>query len=387
MNIAFAILMISGIIFGWHDPENLIKALEQGATSAVNLSLGLIASMSLFLGFLKIGEKAGLLEIVARHLSPYLQRLFPDVPANHPAMGAITFNVSANFLGLGNAATPFGIKAMHELSSLNHLKNTASNPMVMFLVLNTANVTLLPSSVMALRLAAGSHDPAGVILTTFLATLIATGFAIFCVSLFSGRSPVILSPISWFKPLIFTSIILILLYFYGREFGPWLMPTLILLLLSFGLWKKIPIYAAFVEGAKEGIKIGLKILPYLIAILAVLSLWRASGIMNAVLTPIGQWTTPWGLPPEALSLAVLRSLSGSGSFGLLASLLKEVGPDTYTGYLLCTIQASSETTFYVLAIYCGSVGVTNFRHALLCGVLADIIGLIASVGVCLWLVG
>jgi spore maturation protein SpmA len=392
----------------------LSKAILDEAGRAVTLALSLIGVMALFLGLMKVAEQAGLLTIVARQLRRPLQRLFPDVPGDHPAMGAIVLNVAANVLGLGNAATPFGLKAMQALDALNPNKGWASNPMVLFLALNTASVTLLPTSVIALRAAAGSADPAGIVPTTLFATLCSTAVAILVARLGQRLSP--LPPIAismdrhapdsgaapavpaddageagdgapmWQAGIAAAAVLglVVLSLVFGREIGPWLIPALVAALVVFGALRRVRVYETLVEGAGEGFQIAVRIIPYLVAILVAIGMFRASGAMDALLAPLARIGTPIGLPAEGLVMAVLRSLSGSGAYAYLASILNDpaIGPDSFTGYLVSTIQGSTETTFYVLAVYGGAVGVRRMRHALLAGLIADAAGLAAAVFIC-----
>ena len=398
-----------------------MAALGQAALSsageAVTLGIGLVGALALFLGLMAVADRAGLLRGLARLLRPLLHRLFPEVPPDHPAMGAMVMNVAANMLGLSNAATPFGLKAMRELERLNAAPGTASDSMVLFLALNTANVTLLPTHVMALRAAVGSHDPAAVIATTLFATLWSCGLALLLAKLGRRWFPVRPAPggaphvshvshvshvphepqavpppcPAWASLLAGLAALALLpvTLMWGRALSPWVIPGLIVLILAVGLVRRVEIYAAFVAGAREGLLLSLRLIPYLVAILMAVGLFRQSGAMALLLEPLGRLLTPLGLPPQALTMAALRSLSGSASFGYLASLLKPggVGPDSYLGILVSSIYGSSETTFYVLAVYFGPVGIRRIRHALLVGLLADLAGLAGSVLICRWLYG
>jgi spore maturation protein SpmA len=395
--------------------EALGTAALKAAEGSVTLGLGLIGTMALFLGIMKVAEASGMMAALARLLRPLLQRLFPEVPRDHPALGAIVMNVAANMLGLSNAATPFGVRAMQELERLNPHKGTASNAMVLFLAINTANVTILPTHVMALRTAIGSHDPAAIIPTTLFATLWATGSAIAFAKLGARWFPVegakdsaLAPPVAepgpaaedatltvgaayprWVNGLAMAGLLglLPLTLLWGRSLSPWIIPGLLVGVLGVGLARGVRIYEAFVEGAKDGLAISLRIIPYLVAILVAVGMLRDSGAMELIVGPLGRLTAPLGLPPEALTMAGLRSLSGSASFGYLASLLKDtaIGPDSYLGVLVSTIYGSSETTFYVLAVYFGAANIRRIRHALLAGLLADVMGVAASVAICGWL--
>ena len=426
--IFFAIVLIAFVVAGarevvWVSPGVEVKspmqamadAMLSAADASVTLAIGLVGVMALFLGLMKVGEKGGLLVVIARLVRPLMVRLFPDVPAEHPAMGAMILNMSANVLGLGNAATPFGIRAMEELDKLNPMKGVASNAMVLFLAINTASVTVLPTSVIALRAAAGSADPAGIIPTTLFATVIATAVAILVAKVGQRWWPVdtngglaseasaavairtdapgaelndVRSYPEWASYLTLAAVLALipLTVVFGRAISPWIVPGLMVTLLAFGLLRGVNIYEAFVEGARDGFTIALRIIPYLVAILVAVGMFRASGAMDMMIGPLAEITAPLGVPAEALTMTLLRMLSGSGAFGYLASMLNDpaIGPDSYTGYLVSTIQGSTETTFYVLAVYFGAVGIKRIRHALVAGLTADVAGVAAS-AVAVWL--
>lgn len=396
--------------------ELLTKAMVDSAGSAVELALGLVGVMTLFLGLMKVAEAGGLLRIIARLIRPLMVRLFPDVPPEHPAMGAMILNLSANVMGLGNAATPFGIRAMQELNTLNRYPGTATNAMVLFLAINTASVTLLPTGVIALRAIAGSGDPAGILPTTLFASVVATISAIIAATalrnLFPVRdtdepgaaaegagNPTVTAaeqapareeagegyPL-WVSALALGAVVAVVPFtiFFGRAISPWIIPGIMIGFLAFGMARGVRIYEVLVDGAREGFQVAVRIIPYLVAILVAIGMFRASGAMEVVVKGLGGWTATLGLPPEGLTMAILRSLSGSGAFAVLASFLKDpaIGPDSYTGYLVSTIQGSSETTFYVLAVYFGAVQVKRIRHALAAGIIADLVAVIASVLIC-----
>lgn len=395
------------------------------ANSAVTLAIGLVGVMALFLGLMKVAEKAGLLLVVAKTLRPLMTRLFPDVPADHPAMGAMIMNLSANVLGLGNAATPFGIRAMEHLDSLNRDKGKATDSMILFLAINTSSVTLLPTGVIAIRAAAGSQDPAGIVPTTLFATLVSTTVAILvaklCARLFSDTShpargsdaapqdeefsedvrPEETAAVAvskdeavegfgtssdsypaWISVAALAGVLTMvpLTIVYGREFAPWIVPGLMVGLLGLGVAKGVPVYESFVEGAKDGFNVALRIIPYLVAILVAVSMFRASGALELLITPLGAITELVGLPAEALPMALLRPLSGSGAYGIMASIINDpaIGPDSYTGYLVSTFQGSTETTFYVIAVYFGAVQIKRLRYALIPALSADVAGIAAA---------
>lgn len=388
--------------------QELTTSMIETAQSAVTLALGLIGVMALFLGLMKVAEAGGLLRIIARLVRPLMVRLFPDVPAEHPAMGAMIMNISANALGLGNAATPFGIRAMQELDRLNPHKGTATNAMALFLAINTSSVTLLPTGIIALRAAAGSDDPAGILPTTLFATLCSTTAAITAAKLYQRFSttvqpqPIKSTPTpdakessqelpeeasatypSWVSYLTLTAIVglIPLAILYGEAIGPWIVPGLMMVLLGFGAARGVPVYEVFVEGAKDGFQVAVRIIPYLVAILVAVGMFRTSGAMELIIGAIGHYTEQLGLPGEALPMALLRPLSGSGAYGVVAATIQDpaIGPDSYTGYLVSTLQGSTETTFYVLAVYFGAVQIRRVRHALAAGLTADLVGIAGAV--------
>ena len=419
----FAIVLISFLVAGYRqitakpvapDAGQPMEALATGmidtAADSVTLAIGLVGVMSLFLGLMKVAEVGGLLTIIARLLRPLMVRIFPEVPAEHPAMGAMILNLSANVMGLGNAATPFGIRAMQELDKLNAHKGTATNAMVLFLAVNTSSVTLLPTGVIALRAAAGSAEPAAILPTTLFATLISTTVAILSAKLYQRWFPMgpvpdpvegeeageieEIAPIAeesgaypeWVSALALLGVVALipLAILYGRAVSPWIIPGLMVALLGFGMSRGVRVYEVFVDGAKDGFQVAIRIIPYLVAILMAVGMFRASGAMELLIQPLGIVTELIGLPVEALPMALLRPLSGSGAYGILASILSDpaTGPDTYVGFLVSTFQGSAETTFYVLAVYFGAVNIRRIRHALAAGLTADIAGVAAAVAIC-----
>ena len=428
--IFFAIVLIAFAVAGYEqlawDPSAaegagpmaaLATAMVDSAAGAVTLAIGLVGVMALFLGLMKVAEAGGLLVIIARLVRPLMQRLFPDVPPDHPAMGAMILNISANALGLGNAATPFGIRAMQELDKLNPHKGTASNAMALFLAINTSSVTLLPTGVIALRAAAGSTDPAGILPTTLFATICSTTVAILVAKLCQRRWAVAppdeadgagaaagstapgealphgdeggYAPWVSYAALAVIAAMVPLTILYGTALAPWIIPGLMVGLLGFGVARGVRVYEMFVEGARDGFEVALRIIPYLVAILVAVGMFRASGALAMLITPLGSLTNLVGLPPEALPMALLRPLSGSGAYGILASIINDpaIGPDSYTGYLVSTFQGSTETTFYVLAVYFGAVQVRRVRHALVAALSADVAGISAAVFICALLFG
>jgi len=428
--IFFIIVLIAFFSAGWRQinwmpgdgdlspMESLSRSMVESASGSVELALGLVGVMTLFLGLMKVAEAGGMLTILARLIRPLMVRLFPNVPPEHAAMGSMILNMSANALGLGNAATPFGIRAMQELDKLNSKHGTATDSMALFLAINTSNVTLLPTGVIALRAAAGSVDPAGILPTTLFATMISTLVAILAAKMY-GRlfmirrtrpaevenedkrstpvdkdAPTNESPtgypvwVSWIAVCGLMSIIPLTVCF-GKAISPWIIPGLMLGFLAFGVVKRVHVYEIFVEGAKEGFQVAIRIIPYLVAILVAVGMFRASGAMETMVRNLSDWTVKVGLPAEALPMAILRPLSGSGAYGVMASIINDpvIGPDSYTGYLVSTLQGSTETTFYVLAVYFGAVQVRRIRHALAAALTADLAGIFAAVVICSYLYG
>ena len=399
----------------------LSEAMIVAAKDSVTLAIGLVGVMALFLGLMKVAEAGGLLVIIAKTVRPLMPRLFPEVPANHPAMGAMILNISANVLGLGNAATPFGIRAMQELDKLNPHKGTASNSMALFLAINTSSVTLLPTGVVALRASLGSSDPAGIIPSTLFATVCSTAIAILAAKTYQRFSALPPKPTAeelpqesagepegkaeaaapaaelpqtggdeayptWVSFLVLLAVLAFIpiTILYGREIAPWMVPSIMIGLLTFGVLRGVAVYEVLVEGAKDGFQVALRIIPYLVAILVAVAMFRASGALDLLIRPLGAVTTLIGLPPEALPMALLRPLSGSGAYGVMVGIMNDpaTGPDSYTGYLVSTLQGSTETTFYVLAVYFGAVQIRRVRHALATGLTADFAGIVAAVFIC-----
>ncbi len=429
MNVVFFVIVLGAFLSaGWREltwravdgamspMETLSQGMIESASGSVELALGLIGVMTLFLGLMKVAEAGGLLTILARLIRPIMVRLFPDVPADHPAMGAMILNMAANVMGLGNAATPFGIRAMEDLDKLNSQHGTATDSMALFLAINTSSVTLLPTGVIALRAAAGSTDPAGILPTTLFATVCSTLAAVVAakmygrLSLFRKTRPIeaqtrdetlkdtdIETPAKtgaypvWVSGIAMGILISLIpaTIFFGRSISPWIIPGLMLGFLTFGVARRVRIYEAFVDGAKDGFQVAVKIIPYLVAILVAVGMFRASGAMDAMVNLIGSLTAKLGMPAEALPMALLRPLSGSGAYGIMASIINNpaIGPDSYTGYLVSTIQGSTETTFYVLAVYFGAVQVRRMRHTLAAALTADLVGIVAAVAICSLLYG
>lgn len=374
------------------------------ANTAVEIVLGLIGIMTLWLGVMKVAEESGLIKSISRGAKPLMKYLFPTVPAEHPATGAIIMNLSATFLGLGNAATPFGIKAMEELNTLNDKKDTASDAMCMFLVLNTASFALMPATAIALRASLGSSNPAIIIGTTMFGSFIATLAGIFFVKLFQNfpksfsdiftrlknnfkRYVIILGFVALIYLLYYIGVISFFsMYINGELFKSIIeiisvlaIPFLILTFITIGFIKKVKVYETFIEGAKEGFNIAITIIPYLVAILVAIGIFRTGGAMDLLINLIKPITNLIGMPPEVVPMALMRPLSGSGSLGILAEIMKTYGTDSFIGVLASTMFGSTETTFFVLAVYFGAVNIKKTRYALAAGLLSDFSGFLAAI--------
>jgi len=387
--------------------RNVTNDVISKAGTAVTISLGLIGIMALWLGVMKVAEDAGLIAKLANLIKPITKKLFPEIPSDHPAIGAMIMNISANMLGLGNAATPFGLKAMDELDKLNPEKGTATNAMVTFLAINTAGLTLIPATAIAVRAASGSADPAIIIGPSIFGASCATLTGIIAAKLFE-KFPVKKGEFgnwikeNWKLPAVILGLILIfliatvsgLLNAVGSLFSfinPNILkniiqiastvaiPVLIFSFIGYGAVKKVKVYEQFVEGAKEGFNIAIKIIPYLVAMLVAIGIFREGGALKYLLEPVMRFVTdPLGMPPEALPMALIRPLSGSGSLGVMAEIMSVHGPDSFIGILVSTFFGSTETTFYVLAVYFGAVSIRKTRHAVPVGLLADVAGILGA---------
>ena len=371
----------------------LIDSTFASSKTAFEISLGLTGVLSLWLGIMKIGERGGVVNVLARMLSPVFTRLFPDIPKGHPVTGAIFMNIAANMLGLDNAATPLGLKAMEQLQTLNPNKETATNPMIMFLVLNTSGLTLIPISIMVYRAQLGAAQPTDVFIPILLATFFSTVAGIIITSIYQrinllnrtmlltlGGMALVVSAIIWgFGQLdkdqmniVSTSVANILLM------------TIIVAFVLAGMKHRINVYDAFVEGAKEGFTTAVRIIPYLVAILVAIGLFRASGAMDMLINGVATLVKALGGNSDfvgALPTALMKPLSGSGARGMMVDAMTTYGADSFVGRLSCIFQGSTDTTFYILAVYFGSVGIRNMRHAVPCGLLADLAGVIAAIGI------
>jgi len=375
----------------------VLNGLFDTAKTGFDISLGLVGVMSLWLGVMKIGERGGLIELFSRVVAPFFRRVFPDIPAGHPASGSIVMNVSANMLGLDNAATPLGLKAMQELQEINPHKDTASNPMIMFLVLNTAGITLIPTSVIAIRQSIAlkqglvGFNAADIFLPTLLGTFVSFCAGLVAVALWQ-RINLFCKPVLAF----FAGFAALMggLYFWLAGMpaeqmaqmigllGSGLIVSLIVLFVAVAAWRGIDVYESFVDGAKEGFGVAVQIIPYLIAMLVAISVFRTTGGMDWLIGAIRSVVLALGLNDDfvpALPVGLMKTLSGSGARGLMVDVMTTYGVDSFQGKLAAIIQGSTETTFYVLAVYFGSVGITKTRYALAGGLIADAVGLVGAI--------
>lgn len=412
----FAIILLAILAAAWRGTTGeLSAALFDSAKSAVKLAIGLIGAMAFWLGIMKVIEDAGALRSIAKAVKPVMSKLFPEIPSDHPAIGAMVMNISANMLGMGNAATPFGINAMKELDTLNAEKGRATNAMALFLAINTSSVTLLPLGVITIRAAAGASSPAAILFPTLISTIVSTAVAITMAKLLQRRSyDAVLTDIEYEKTKnedpgrpakikksrICLSILFSLLFIGGavyrisqttEEFSfknivqavsDWLIPTIILAALLYGWLRNVKLYESLVSGAKEGFETAVRIIPFMVAIFVAVGMFRASGALDIMVTALDPLTSLVGMPAEALPMALIRPLSGSGAFGIMSEIV-ERDPDSFLSFLVSTMQGSTETTFYVLAVYFGAVQIKNSRHALPAALSADFAGMVTALVTCL----
>lgn len=392
---AFAVALVRLVCFGDTTvfPE-IINSTFASSKTAFEISLGLTGVLSLWLGIMKIGELGGVVNWFARILSPLFSKLFPDIPKGHPVTGSIFMNLAANMLGLDNAATPLGLKAMEGLQELNPRKDTASNPMIMFLVLNTSGLTIIPISIMVYRAQMGAAQPTDVFVPILLATFFSTLAGIIAVSLyqrinllnrtillFLGGASLLIAGIIWF----FTTLSRQQIDTYSTTTANVFLFVIIIGFIVAGMRKRINVYDAFVEGAKEGFTTAVRIIPYLVAILVGIGVFRASGCMDYLIQGVARLTELCGVNSDfvgALPTALMKPLSGSGARGLMVDAMSTYGADSFIGRMACVFQGSTDTTFYILAVYFGSVGITRTRHAVPCGLLADLAGILAAIFIC-----
>lgn len=393
--LAFIVATIRLVFFG--DAEvfpDIINSTFASSKSAFEISLGLTGVLALWMGIMRIGEQGGVIALFSRVLSPLFSKLFPDIPKGHPVTGSIFMNMAANMLGLDNAATPLGLKAMEGLQELNPKKDTATNPMIMFLVINTSGLTLIPISIMVYRAQLGAAQPTDVFVPILIATFISTLAGIIAVALyqhinllnrtillFLGGAIAFITGIIWF----FSTLSQDQIDLYSTTFANVFLFVIIIGFILAGIRKKVNVYDAFIEGAKEGFTTAVRIIPYLVAILVAIGVFRASGCMDYLTQGIASLVEMCGLDSDfvgALPTALMKPLSGSGARGLMVDAMSTYGADSFVGRLACIFQGSTDTTFYILAVYFGSVGVAKTRHAVPCGLLADFAGILAAIFVC-----
>ena len=407
----FAIILLAILAAAWRGTTGeLSAALFDSAKSAVKLAIGLIGAMAFWLGIMKVIEDAGALRSIAKAVKPVMSKLFPEIPSDHPAIGAMVMNISANMLGMGNAATPFGINAMKELDTLNAEKGRATNAMALFLAINTSSVTLLPLGVITIRAAAGASSPAAILFPTLISTIVSTAVAITMAKLLQrGSYDAVLTNVEYEKQKnddpgepekikksrLCLSIIFLLIFIGGAAYrisqttdelnfkntvqavSDWLIPTIILAALLYGWLRNVKLYESLVSGAKEGFETAVRIIPFMVAIFVAVGMFRASGALDILVTTLNPLTSLVGMPAEALPMALIRPLSGSGAFGIMSEIV-ERDPDSFLSFLVSTMQGSTETTFYVLAVYFGAVQIKNSRHALPAALSADFAGIVTA---------
>ncbi|MCL1937820.1 MAG: spore maturation protein [Candidatus Azobacteroides sp.] len=393
--VAFIVGICKAIFTGQLDIfSEMMNASFASAKTAFEISIGLTGILSLWLGFMKIAEKGGIIQFLARAASPVFTRLFPDIPKGHPATGSIFMNIAANILNLDNAATPMGLKAMQQLQDLNSSKDEASNPMIMFIVLNASGLTLIPITIMAYRAQMGSDNPADIFVPLLISTFAATLAGIFYVCfkqkinlldkvliLFLGGILLFITLVVWGVRSLPKEDISV----YSSLLANGLLFSIIIIFLITGIYKKINVYDAFIEGAKEGFKTAVMIIPYLVAMLVGIGVFRASGAMTFITDGIAYAVSACGLPVdwvEAFPTAIMKPLSGSGARGLMLDTMKTYGADSFQGRLACLFQGSTDTTFYLVAVYYGAVRIKNTRYTIAGALLADLAGVLAAIFVC-----
>jgi spore maturation protein SpmA len=392
--IAFVIALVKLVFLGDFEVfPAMMDSTFSSSKTAFEISLGLTGVLSLWLGIMKIGEKGGVVNVLARLLSPIFTKLFPDIPKGHPVTGSIFMNIAANMLGLDNAATPLGLKAMEQLQELNPKKDTATNPMIMFLVLNTSGLTLIPISILVYRAQMGAAQPTDVFIPILLATFFSTLAGIIITSFFQkinllnrtiiltlGGAALVVAAVIWG----FGQLDSVLMNTVSTSAANIMLMLIIIAFILAGIRKKVNVYDAFIEGAKDGFTTAVRIIPYLVAILVGIGVFRASGAMDMLIDGIGWCVEACGGNSDfvgALPTALMKPLSGSGARGMMVDAMTTYGADSFIGRLSCIFQGSTDTTFYILAVYFGSVGIVKTRHAVTCGLLADLAGIIAAIAI------
>lgn len=390
--VAFVVALIKLFFLG--DTEifsRLMQSTFDNAKTGFELSLYLTGVMTLWLGLMRVGEKGGMVNVLSRWLGPFFSKLFPEIPKNHPVTGSIMMNLASNMLGLDNAATPIGLKAMEQLQSLNKDKKKASNPMIMFLVLNTSGLTLIPISVMVYRSQLGAENPADVFLPILLSTFFSTLAGIIAVAVYQKINLLNKVVILYFS--IFTLIISTIIYYFvsmpkeqvqntSALVSNFILFAVIISFVLLAMRKKINVYETFIEGAKDGFSIAIKIIPYLVAVLVAIGVFRVSGAMDFLIDGLKHFANWVGINTQfidALPTAFMKPLSGGAARGVMVDTMKTFGVDSFAGRLSCMFQGATDTTFYIIALYFGSVGVTQTRHAIACGLIADFVGIIAAI--------
>lgn len=378
---------------------DIIGSTFDNAKTAFEISLGLTGVLSLWMGIMKIGEKGGMVNILSKALSPVFTRLFPDIPKGHPATGHIFMNIAANMLGLDNAATPLGLKAMESMQELNTKKDTATNPMIMFLVLNTSGLTIIPVSIMVYRAQMGAAQPTDVFVPILLATFAATLAGIIVTSLYQRINllqPVLLITLGGLCALVagviwgFSQMDKETMDTVSTLSANIILFSIILAFIISGMTKRINVYEAFIEGAKDGFTTAVRVIPYLVAILVAIGVFRASGGMDLLIQGINWAVESCGGNTDfvaSLPTALMKPLSGSGARGMMVDTMTTYGADSFAGRLACIFQGSTDTTFYILAVYFGSVGIRHTRHAVTCGLLADLAGILAAIAIAYFFFG
>ena len=391
--IAFLIAVVQLLLGNTDAFPAIMNSTFDNAKTAFEISIGLTGVLSLWMGIMKIGERGGLVDVLARWLSPLMVRLFPEIPAGHPVFGHIFMNFSANMLGLDNAATPLGLKAMEGLQELNKKKDTATNAMIMFLVLNTSGLTIIPVGVMVYRAQMGAAQPTDVFCPILIATAIATLGGMIITSIYQHinlfnrvimtfvlGNCLLVSGVIWLS----TQVDRETMNLWSTVIANIILFSIIIAFIAAGVRKKINVYEAFVEGAKGGFETAVRIIPYLIAILVAIGVFRASGAMDLIINDIGKFVEFCGGNADyvaALPTAIMKPLSGSGARGMMVDAMQQYGADSFIGRLSCIFQGSTDTTFYILAVYFGSVGVRNTRYAVTAGLFADLCGILAAIAV------
>ncbi|MDO4311057.1 MAG: nucleoside recognition domain-containing protein [Prevotella sp.] len=391
---AFAVGLVRLVFLGDTDVfPAMIDSTFSSSKTAFEISLGLTGVLSLWLGIMKIGERGGVVDLLARLLSPVFTRLFPDIPKGHPVTGSIFMNIAANMLNLDNAATPLGLKAMEQMQELNTKKDTATNPMIMFLVLNTSGLTLIPVSIMVYRAQLGAAQPTDVFVPLLLTTFFSTLTGIIVTSIYQRINLVNRTMLIALGSL--CTMVAAIIWLFSRMDGETmntvstsmanvLLMTIITGFIVAGVRRRVNVYDAFIDGAKEGFGTAVRIIPYLVAILVAVGVFRASGAMDMLIDAIRSTVEMCGGDSSfvgALPTALMKPLSGSGARGMMVDAMTTYGADSFVGRLSCIFQGSTDTTFYILAVYFGSIGVRHTRHAVVCGLLADLAGVIAAIAI------